>query len=56
MPCGAHPQQDSCLPIRGRRLNIFLVLLVGGAILFGVSMVCAIGQFTLGRLERRGWW
>ncbi len=50
----ATPNRTPVLPIRGRRLNIFLVLLVGSAILFGVSLMGAVGQFTLGRLGTPG--
>jgi hypothetical protein len=33
---------------KGHRLNIFLVMLVAGAVLFGVGMIGAIGQLVLG--------
>jgi hypothetical protein len=39
---------------RGHRLNIFLVMLVAGAVLFGVGMFGAIGQLVLGRLGLPG--
>jgi hypothetical protein len=39
---------------KGHRLNVFLVLLVAGAILFGVGMIGAIGQLVLGRLGMPG--
>lgn len=39
---------------KGHRLNIFLVILVAVAVLFGVGMVGAIGQFVLARLGTPG--
>jgi hypothetical protein len=39
---------------KGHRLNVFLVMLVAGAILFGVGMIGAIGQLVLGRLGLPG--
>jgi membrane-anchored glycerophosphoryl diester phosphodiesterase (GDPDase) len=39
---------------KGHRLNIFLVILVGGAALFGMGMIGAIGQFVLARLGTPG--
>lgn len=39
---------------KGHRLNIFLVLLVGGAVMVGVGMIGALGQLLLARLGTPG--
>ena len=39
---------------KGHRMNVFLVLLVGGAILFGVGMIGAVGQLVLVRFGTPG--